>query len=89
MIMLDKNFTQEDSITCPFKEVDGLYLSILLGGPLLHTGSFGKIYKSALSSLLSCPGSLEAKQTLQTPVYPYNLNALHYFAVTHNAEGVL
>ncbi len=84
---LDKRFTIEDSLTSPFKEVDGLYLPILIGGPINSTGSFAEIYLDALAELLDT-NSVTARKTLQMPVYPYNMNALHYFAMTHNAEGV-
>jgi len=53
-----------------------------MGGPVLGTGSFGNIYEQAIIL------GQEDPLLLNTPVYPYKLNSLHYFALTANVQGI-
>ena len=65
----------------PFAHVEGFFVPTLLGGPKLGTGTFGEIY---------CQSVVKDKEdttTMKMPIYPYRLNALHYFAMTSNVTG--
>lgn len=64
-----------------FRNLKGYFLPILSGGPKLGTGSFSSIYNQAIQ------GENVDATSLRTPIYPYRLNALHYFAITANVEG--
>ena len=59
----------------------GLYVPVFLGAPTLSTASFGAIYEEAYAN--------EDLDTLKTPIYPYKINALHYFALESNVDAVL
>ncbi len=77
----------EDCLHSPFDEVEGFYIPITMGGPIMSTGSFADIYTAAYLDAKT-NDSQAAVRTLQTPVYPFKLNSLHYFAMTHNADGI-
>ena len=40
----------EDCLHSPFKEIDGFFIPLLMGGPIMNTGSFADIYTHALKS---------------------------------------
>lgn len=65
----------------PFEEVQGLHVPTLLGGPKLGIGSFSALYSSSINK-----DKLDLA-ILTTPIYPYRLNALHYFSKASNVEG--
>lgn len=52
-----------------------------MGGPKLGTGSFAQIYKQSISE------DKADTTAMMTPIYPYKMNALHYFAMTSNVAG--
>jgi hypothetical protein len=53
----------EDCLHNPFEEVDGFYIPITMGGPIMSTGSFADIYNRAFAEAKSSD-SVEAVKTL-------------------------
>jgi hypothetical protein len=69
-----------DFLTSPFTETEGLFIPVISGGVNISATSFDKFYSRALVE-----GNLAV---LKTPIYPFFVNALHYFAIAANTDGI-
>jgi len=63
-----------------FEFLNGIFIPVIGGGPTHSTASFGELYNNAFIR--------RDLETLQTPIYPYRLNALHWFALSGHNEGI-
>lgn len=69
-----------DFLISPFTQADGLFLPVLAGGVSVSASSFAGFYLAALAA-----GDIKL---LKTPIFPYFVNALHFFALSANTEGI-
>jgi hypothetical protein len=53
----------EDCLHSPFEEVDGFYIPITMGAPIMSTGSFADIFNKAFAEA-KATDSLSAIRTL-------------------------
>jgi hypothetical protein len=60
--------------------MNGLFIPVIGGGPSYTTGSFGFLYDKAYER--------RDLETLKTPIYPYRVNSLHWFALSGNNEAI-
>jgi hypothetical protein len=74
-----------DFITAPFEEIEGLFIPVLSGNPTASTTSFGDFYAWAAED---AEPTEDDKELLRTPVFPFRVNALHYFALIGDEDGV-
>lgn len=69
-----------DFLVSPFTETEGLFIPVISGGINISATSFDKFYSRALVE--------RNLEILKTPIYPFFVNALHYFAIAANADGI-
>ena len=63
-----------------FEFLDGLFVAVFGGGKSYSTAPFGWFYKKAFK--------LQDLDALRMPIYPYRVNALHYFALSGNDKAL-
>jgi hypothetical protein len=49
---LHEEYTIEDCLHGPYKTIEGFYIAVLMGGPILSTGTFADIYETALKEVI-------------------------------------
>jgi hypothetical protein len=64
----------------PFTQAEGLFIPVLSGGAVLSCSSFDVYFDMALAE-----GDIKV---LQTPIFPFFVNALHYFALAARPDGI-
>jgi hypothetical protein len=74
-------------LTSQFDEINGFFVPILMGGPVMNTGSFGDIYTNAFINAQENQSTMDIK-TLQTIIYPFRLTSLHYFVIDGNVDAL-
>lgn len=63
-----------------------------MGGPVMSTGSFAGIYNTAYKQATEEGVATATKElaieTLLTIIYPFRINALHFFAIDGNVDAL-
>jgi hypothetical protein len=75
-------FTEHSSVFVDngFEFINGLFVPILSGNQAHSTSTFATMFKKAYEN--------KDIETLKTFIYPYRVNAMHYFALTGKNEAL-
>lgn len=63
-----------------FESLTGIFIPIIGGGPTYSSAGFGTMFDKAFEQ--------RDLETLKTPIYPYRMNSLHWFALSGNNEAI-